>query len=184
MIGIIGENTLTKLDSGVSPYGVRGYTREIQQGVANGYIFYNKFRGDKSSSHFDLWRCGLRPGSTPEKFVDDVLDYRITLAGHLYFSDRDQNLWFARDSKNPTLIESDVTIVGSYGSIVYFTYNSGPRADLTHIWSSENGGKPKFVAEANSIETVDGFVWYASEISGQKEFFVSTDGRKFEQMFY
>ena len=139
----------------------------------------------KAKDREDLYRVSAK--GAPEKLASDI-SYCYPSENGVYFQYKNGSFNyrpFKTDSEtDSTLISNaDVIVSGVLGDTIFFKEENEPGK----IFSSKNGGAKK-IAHSNadyscSVRVYDTFV-VVTEHRDQPEYFVSTDGRKFEQVFY
>lgn len=147
----------------------------------DGWFYYSVKANDRE----DLYRVSAK--GAPEKLASDI-SYCYPSENGVYFQYKNGSFKyrpFKTDSKtDSTLISNaDVIVSGVLGDTIFFKEENEPGK----IFSSKNGGAKKIAHSSAdfscSVRVYDTFV-VVTEHRDQPEYFVSTDGRKFEQVFY
>lgn len=145
------------------------------------YIYYSVKENDRE----DLYRISAK--GAPEKLASDV-SYCCPSENGVYFMYKNGSFKYrplkADSETNSTLISNaDVFVAGVLGDTIFFKEEGEPGK----IYSSKNGGAKKIAYSSAdyscSVRVYDTFV-VVTEYRDQPEYFISTDGKKFEQVFY
>ena len=156
------------------------------------FVWYTR-HNDSSEYGYDLWRCKLEPGSEPELIEKDVSDYRVTGDNWAYCQHlgENDNFWItaAKSGKSSREIDTEYWFnrvafknIFFYSTIDY-SYPIGERPK--DLRSSEKGRPAKLVmSDIEDFEVYNTCVVVEKEIAGQTEYFISTDGKHFNQFFY
>lgn len=156
------------------------------------FVWYTRFN-DSDEYGYDLWRCELAPGAKPELIEENISDYRVTddnwaYCQHLTQGERwwitaaqsgkssreiDEEYWFERTAFKNTIFYSTID----------YSYPIGERPK--DLRSSEKGRPMKLVmSDIEDFSVHNTCVVVKKEIAGQTEYFISTDGKHFNQFFY
>ena len=147
----------------------------------DGWFYYSVKVNDRE----DLYRVGAK--GAPEKLVSDV-SYCYPSENGVYFQYQNGSFNYrpfkANSETDSTLISNvDVFVAGVLGDTIFFKEENEPGK----IFSSKNGGTKEIAYSSAdyscSVRVYDTFV-VVTEYRDQPEYFISTDGKKFDQVFY
>ena len=156
------------------------------------FVWYTRYN-DSDEYGYDLWRCKLVPGAKPELIEENVYDYRVTDDGWAYCQHRKQGeRWWitaARSGKRSREIDEECWFerTAFKNTIFYSTIDdsSPTEASKKDLRSSEKGRPAKLVmSDIESFSVHNTCVVVKKGIAGQTEYFISTDGKHFNQFFY
>lgn len=169
---LLGSDNLQKLAG--------NYDQFMYTELHDGCVYY--IAGESN----DLYRIRI-PDGTPEKLAENVSKFFLAGSGvYCVGNDSDPTLWWTDGKSSRVISESPVVPYGVFNDIFFFCMVSVEPDGV--VWSSKNGGE-KTVAYSG-IDYVRVYKTFVMLIkgrtgqTGQTEYFLSTDGKHFNQFFY
>lgn len=156
------------------------------------FVWYTRYN-DSDEYGYDLWRCKLAPGAKPELIEENISDYRVTDDNWAYCQHLNQGeRWWitaARSGKRSREIDEECWFerTAFKNTIFYSTIDDSSSLDYSKkdLRSSEKGRPAKLVmSDIESFEVYNTCVVVKKKIADQTEYFISTDGKHFNQFFY